>query len=198
MLQMVPLPVQLRLSAPGPKYSTMAPVPPFTVRMPATFRITSLALVQPLIFPVSFTPMSLGNLSSQGSPLITSQASAPPTPMATMPRPPAFTVWLSVPIIMAPGKAYCSSTTWWMMPAPGFQKPMPYLLLTLSRKLKTSLLLFSASCRSWAAPTRAWIRWSQCTVLGTATCLRPVVMNWSRAIWAVASCMATRSGANST
>jgi hypothetical protein len=27
-----------------------------------------------------------------------------------------------------------------MMPAPGRQKPMPYLLLMLSRKLKTSLL----------------------------------------------------------
>ncbi len=67
MLAMVPLPVQLRLSAPGPKYSTMAPVPPFTVRIPATFRITSLLAVQPFIFPVSFTPISLGNFNSQGS-----------------------------------------------------------------------------------------------------------------------------------
>ena len=28
-------------STPGPKYSTIAPVPPFTVKIPATFRITS-------------------------------------------------------------------------------------------------------------------------------------------------------------
>ncbi len=28
-------------SRPGPKYSTIAPVPPFTVRIPATFRMTS-------------------------------------------------------------------------------------------------------------------------------------------------------------
>ncbi len=105
MLQMVPLPVQDMLSAPSPKYSTMAPVPPFTVRMPATFRITSFGVVQPLILPVSFTPMSLGNFSSHAMPAITSTASAPPTPMATMPRPPAFTVWESVPIIMPPGKA---------------------------------------------------------------------------------------------
>ena len=36
---------------------------------------------------------------------MTSTASAPPTPMATMPSPPAFGVWLSVPIIIPPGKA---------------------------------------------------------------------------------------------
>ena len=105
MLQIVPLPVQLIDSAPSPKYSMIAPVPPFTVRMPATLRITSLAEVQPFILPVSFTPISLGNLSSQGMPAMTSTASAPPTPMATMPSPPAFTVWESVPIIIPPGKA---------------------------------------------------------------------------------------------
>src|SRR6478735_2014632 len=42
MLQMVALPVQLIDSAPGPKYSTMAPVPPLTVRISATFRMMSL------------------------------------------------------------------------------------------------------------------------------------------------------------
>jgi hypothetical protein len=105
MLQMVPLPVQERLSAPSPKYSTMAPVPPFTVRMPATFRMTSLGAAQPCSLPVSFTPMSLGHFNSQGMPAMTSTASAPPTPMAIMPSPPALGVWESVPIIMPPGKA---------------------------------------------------------------------------------------------
>ena len=38
-------------------------------------------------------------------PTITSTASAPPTPQATMPSPPALGVWLSVPIIRPPGKA---------------------------------------------------------------------------------------------
>ncbi|MNC96645.1 hypothetical protein D3C83_140710 [compost metagenome] len=38
MLQTVALPVAVMLSAPGPKYSMMAPVPPFTVRISATFR----------------------------------------------------------------------------------------------------------------------------------------------------------------
>jgi len=33
------------------------------------------------------------------------QASAPPTPEANMPRPPAFGVWESVPSIMPPGNA---------------------------------------------------------------------------------------------
>src|SRR6478609_7211794 len=134
MLQMVALPVQLIDSAPGPKYSTMAPVPPLTVRISATLRMMSLGADQPLSSPVSCTPMSLGQRTLNGYPVMTSTASAPPTPMATMPRPPALGVWLSVPIIIPPGKAYCSSTTWWMMPEPGPQKPMSYLADTLSRK----------------------------------------------------------------
>ena len=93
------------LIAPSPKYSTTAPVPPFTVSMPATFNITSFAAVQPFNFPVSFTPINLGIFNSHARPAITSQASAPPTPMAIIPKPPAFTVWLSVPIIIPPGKA---------------------------------------------------------------------------------------------
>jgi len=104
-LQIVPLPVQLILWAPSPKYSTIAPVPPLTVRIPATFRITSFADVQPLNLPVSFTPINFGNFNSHGIPAITSTASAPPTPMATIPSPPAFTVCESVPIIIPPGKA---------------------------------------------------------------------------------------------
>ena len=134
MLQMVALPVQLMDSAPGPKYSTMAPVPPFTVRISATFRMMSLGADQPLSSPVRWTPISLGQRTLNGKPVMTSTASAPPTPMAIVPRPPAFGVWLSVPMIMAPGKAYCSRTTWWMMPEPGPQKPMPYLADTDSRK----------------------------------------------------------------
>ena len=102
---MVPLPVQDIASAPSPKYSMMAPVPPFTVKIPATFKITSFGAVQPFNFPVNFTPMSFGNFNSQGISAITSTASAPPTPMANIPRPPAFTVCESVPIIIPPGKA---------------------------------------------------------------------------------------------
>ena len=55
--------------------------------------------------PVSLTPITFGQRTLNGKPVITSTASAPPTPMATMPRPPAFGVWLSVPIIIPPGKA---------------------------------------------------------------------------------------------
>src|SRR6185312_14367866 len=89
MLQMVALPVAEIDSAPGPKYSTIAPVPPFTVRMPATFRITSLAAAQPDSSPRRCTPMTFGTRVLNGQPAMTSTASAPPTPMATMPRPPA-------------------------------------------------------------------------------------------------------------
>lgn len=56
-------------STPGPWYSTMAPVPPFTVRMPATFRITSLGEVQPDREPVSFTP-----ITCRGEPRATQEA----------------------------------------------------------------------------------------------------------------------------
>ncbi len=49
--------------------------------------------------------MTLGQRTLNGNPVITSTASAPPTPMAIIPSPPAFGVWLSVPIIIPPGKA---------------------------------------------------------------------------------------------
>ena len=75
----------------------------------ATFRWACLGADEPLNSPVRWMPMSLGQRTFQGKPVIASTASAPPTPMATMARPPAFGVWLSVPIIIPPGKAYCSS-----------------------------------------------------------------------------------------
>src|ERR1035437_5236398 len=105
MLQIVPLPVQLMDVAPSPKYSTTAPVPPLTVKIPATFKITSLGAVQPFNFPVNFIPINLGKFNSQDNPAITSHASAPPTPIAIIPNPPAFTVCESVPIIIPPGNA---------------------------------------------------------------------------------------------
>ena len=66
MLQMVALPVAEMLSAPGPKYSTMAPVPPLTVSTSATLRMTSLGADQPLSSPVRWTPMSLGQRTLNG------------------------------------------------------------------------------------------------------------------------------------
>ncbi len=105
MLQIVAFPVALMESAPGPKYSTMAPVPPATVRISATRRMTSFGADQPDNEPVKWTPITLGQRTLNGNPVITSTASAPPTPMATMPSPPALGVWLSVPIIIPPGKA---------------------------------------------------------------------------------------------
>src|SRR5690606_27960684 len=105
MLQIVPLPEQDNDSAPSPKYSTIAPVPPFTVKIPATFKITSLGEAQPDNLPVNLTPISFGNFNSQANPASTSQASAPPTPIPTIPKPPALGVWESVPIIIPPGNA---------------------------------------------------------------------------------------------
>ena len=105
MLQIVPFPVQLIDFVPGPKYSTILPVPPLTVSIPASFKITSLAEVQPDISPVSLAPIIPGHLTSHGNPAMTSTASAPPTPTAIIPKPPAFGVCESVPIIIPPGNA---------------------------------------------------------------------------------------------
>ncbi len=91
-LHIVPLPVADNAFAPSPKYSIIAPVPPLTVKIPATFKITSLGAVQPLNSPVNFIPINLGNFNSQAIPAITSTASAPPTPIAIIPKPPALTV----------------------------------------------------------------------------------------------------------
>ena len=84
-----------------------------------------------------------------------------------------------------------------MMPLPGPQKPMPYFADTLCRKSYTSLFVSTATVMSARAPTLAKMRWSQCTVDGTAVVGSPAVMNCSSAICAVASCIATRSGAKS-
>ena len=104
-MHIVPLPVHESDVAPSPKYSIIAPVPPLTVNIPATLRIISFGDAHPFNFPVNFTPIMRGNLSSQGIPAITSTASAPPTPMAIIPNPPALTVCESVPIIIPPGNA---------------------------------------------------------------------------------------------
>src|SRR4029079_4943974 len=89
---MVAFPVQLIDSAPGPKYSIIAFVPPDTVSLEATYRITSFGDVQPESLPVKCTPMRLGYKSPHGSPAIVSAASSPPTPIAIIPNPPAFGV----------------------------------------------------------------------------------------------------------
>ncbi len=75
-LQIVPIPVHEIESTPGPKYSTIAPVPPFTVRMPASFRITSFGLVQPLSLPVSFTPITCTRHTPHNTQQINTQRAA--------------------------------------------------------------------------------------------------------------------------
>ncbi len=67
--------------------------------------MTSFGEVQPFSSPVRWTPISFGYFTSHGKPAITSTASAPPTPEANIPSPPAFGVWESVPIIIPPGNA---------------------------------------------------------------------------------------------
>src|SRR5580765_2899770 len=105
MFAIVPLPVHEIDAAPGPKYSITEFVPPFTVRMPHRRRMTSFGDAHPESVPVSFTPIRRGDFTSHGKPAITSTASAPPTPDANIPRPPAFGVCESVPIIIPPGNA---------------------------------------------------------------------------------------------
>ena len=45
-----------------------------------------------------------------------------------------------------------------MIPAPGFQKPIPYLFETDSKKLNTSAEVEFADFKSSIAPDFAWIR----------------------------------------
>ena len=104
-LHIVDLPVAEIVATPSPKYSRIEFVPPFTVSMPSILRITSFGEAQPERCPDNFTPISFGILSSQGCPVRTSTASAPPTPTAIIPSPPAFGVCESVPTIIPPGKA---------------------------------------------------------------------------------------------
>ena len=52
------LPVQDMDSVPGPWYSIIAPVPPATVKMSATFKMTSLGAVHPFSDPVKRTPIT--------------------------------------------------------------------------------------------------------------------------------------------
>ena len=91
-LQIVALPVADKEAVPGPKYSMIAFVPPLTVRIPANFRITSLGATQPFSAPFRYTPIKRGIFNSHSIPVITSTASAPPTPIATIPKPPALGV----------------------------------------------------------------------------------------------------------
>ncbi len=60
------LPVQEMVSTPGPKYSTMAPVPPLTVRMPATLQMMSLGEFHLASLPVSFTPITCKQTDALG------------------------------------------------------------------------------------------------------------------------------------
>src|SRR3990172_6158287 len=92
MLPIVPLPVALMDSAPGPKYSMILLVPPFTVRRVQREVMTSFGAVQPASLPVRCTPTSLGWSTSHGRPAITSPQSAPPTPIASIPSPAPFGV----------------------------------------------------------------------------------------------------------
>jgi len=101
------------LKTPGPKYSRMRPVPPRTVSFPAICRIRSFVVVHLLSSPVNCipsipnplvrqkwisypSPTTCGAFNSQGVPVIASTASAPPTPIAKRPRPPALGVCESI------------------------------------------------------------------------------------------------------
>lgn len=82
-----------------------------------------------------------------------------------------------------------------------FRTWRPYLVrgLCLSSRVTPPvapchLQLTLARRRSFSPPSWASMRWSQWMVDGTATLGNPLLMNCSMAIWAVASCMATRSG----
>ena len=195
MLQIVPLPVQRWTPAPGPKYSTMAPVPPLTVRISATLRMMSFGAVQPLSVPVSLTPMSLGTCRFHGMPTIdvdgvgaadadgdhAEAAGVGGVGVGADHHAAGERVVLEHDLVDDPAARLPEAdAVAAARPSAGSRRPRGWSSL--------------ASLRSASAPTWAWIRWSQWTVVGTAASSRPASMNCRTAIWAVASCIATRSG----
>ena len=88
---------------PSPKYSTMQPTFPFVERISSIFRMMSFAETQFRSFPVSSTPMILGNARRNGCPAMARATSSPPAPIAIMPIPPPVGVCESDPSSVFPG-----------------------------------------------------------------------------------------------
>ena len=119
---------------PGPKYSMMALVPPDTVSSPGEAQDDVLGggPAAQVAGQVYADPPGIEKLPGQAGHDF--DGVGPAYPYGAGAESPALGVWESVPMIMAPGKAYCSSTTWWMMPEPGPQKPTPNLAAAVLRK----------------------------------------------------------------
>jgi hypothetical protein len=81
---------------------SMAPVSAFHGKYPGNLKDDILAEVQPLIFPVSLTPIVLASSAPRHAGHYIHGICAANT-NGNIPRPPAFTVCESVPIIIPPG-----------------------------------------------------------------------------------------------
>ena len=156
--------------------------------------MTSLGAVQPDSLPVRCTPTSLGCSTSHGRPAITSPQSAPPTPMASMPSPPALGVCESAPIISAPGERVVLQHD--LVDDARARLPEAEAVLARRRADEVVDLLALADRALRGRRPRRSRRGSgdrSACVEGTATRLRPDIMNWKSAICPVTSCSATRS-----
>ena len=78
--------------------------------------------------------MRLGYSTSHGSPAIASTASAPPTPTAHAPSPPAFGVWESVPDDQRARKRVVLEHHLMDDAGAGLPEPAPYLAAAERRK----------------------------------------------------------------
>ena len=200
MLQIVALPVALMESAPGPKYSMIAPVPPLTVRTFATSRITSFGRGPARQSdPVRCTPMSLGQRRLNGEPghdvdgVAAADADGDHAEAAGVGR-------------VAVGADHHAARKGVVLEhdlMDDARAGLPESDAELGAHAAQEVVDLGVGVQrgpkvDGGVGLRAGMRWSQCTVVGTTTSSRPAVMNCSATIWASASCRATRSGSRST
>ena len=157
--------------------------------------------VQPLSYPISLTPITLGQLSSQGMSAITSTASAPPTPIQRPLRPPprfsqVSRIRLRTRRRRWPGS--CKPRCWcpWRGPSPGYPRSVPgssghsgWCRGQQPDSKEFQITEFKLVLQWLRVITRALKYFIIFLTLGS-----PELMNSSMAVWAVASCMATLSG----
>ena len=195
MLQIVALPVAEIDSRAGPEVLDDRAGAALHVRMPATLRMTSFGAAQPDSSPVRRTPISFGTRVLNGQPAITSTASRAADADRDHAEPAGVRrVRVGADHHPAGERVVLEHD---LVDDPAARLPEADAVLRATRCAGTRRpreFASSAAARSASAPTRAWIRWSQCTVVGTATVGSPASMNCSSAICAVASCIATRSG----
>src|SRR5690606_40129521 len=127
-LDIVARSVTVNLSKPSPNTSTNLPTTPVSLNILVMDKTISVAVHPAGISPVSFSPITCGQVKYTGCPSIAASASIPPTPHPRTPIPFTIGVWEPVPTKVSgtaqPSRptipiAKYSKFTWWQIPIPG-------------------------------------------------------------------------------